>query len=504
MAGQFLNIEEAAARLGVTEADVRQLVDQRKISALRDTSGQKFRADDLDRYLSELAEEQDNSGVKSSHDTPEIALEAPATASQISDSGLSLDGLELDLEPDKSSPASVVIQDSLDDQDVAASKLSDSKPEGHVAEEPISLILDDDIELASGPSLPVGQTGNDEAEASLVIGDDIGDSDVGGTMDNGPATMAGGDDKLAVADNSGLAGSDLASAPSVIASSDAGIDIEGLDMSLAGDLSSVEPSDNDGLESPASVAPENEAQSLVVADSFAGDLDLESLVAASGVDDLASVVASDPASAPGSGLFGQDSGADDIGSGILVDSDPGSNADPGGQLSNVDMEGGLSLEGDEVKPWAVDLGEFLNDAEDDAHAATMLGTADQFDLDHEASGEDASQSADLASASGAGDSSMFAKSAGPGDSSFFGQELDDGPTGLTHGSEMLSSSQYGFGIDTTTFDGWQLTGLICCAVLLLVGGLLTFDLVRTIGSAGDTTIAKPLAGGLAQVFGWTQ
>jgi hypothetical protein len=165
------------------------------------------------------------------------------------------------------------------------------------------------------------------------------------------------------------------------------------------------------------------------------------------------------------------------------------------------MEGGLSLEGDEVKPWAVDLGEFLNDAEDDAHAATMLGTADQFDLGHEGSGDDPSQSADLASA---GDSSMFAKSTGPGDSSFFGQELDDGPTGLTQGSEMMSSSQYGFGVDTTTFDAWQVTGLICCAVLLLVGGLLTFDLVRTIGSAGDTTLANPLVGGLAQAFGWSQ
>ena len=52
---------------------------------------------------------------------------------------------------------------------------------------------------------------------------------------------------------------------------------------------------------------------------------------------------------------------------------------------------------DDVRPWAVDLGEFLNDAEDDAYAATMLGNADQFDLGHEGSGDDPSQSADLAS-----------------------------------------------------------------------------------------------------------
>ena len=77
MAGQFLSIEEAAAHLGKTEAEVRQLVDQRKISALRDTSGPKFRVDDLDRYLADLADE-----------TGEAAAD---------DSGLSLDGLELDL-----------------------------------------------------------------------------------------------------------------------------------------------------------------------------------------------------------------------------------------------------------------------------------------------------------------------------------------------------------------------------------------------------------------------
>ena len=51
--------------------------------------------------------------------------------------------------------------------------------------------------------------------------------------------------------------------------------------------------------------------------------------------------------------------------------------------SGVYMEGGLSLEGGEVKTWDVDLGEFLKDVEDDPDAATMLGTANEFDLDAE-------------------------------------------------------------------------------------------------------------------------
>ena len=491
MAGQFLNIEEAATHLGKTEAEVRQLVDQRKISALRDTSGQKFRADELDRYLAELADEVDSGEAVKSQAAVELDPHPQSPVESASDSGLSLDGLELDT--NDSSPASVIIPDP--DQGQVAASARPAATTGTTSEEPISLILDEEIELDSGPSLVADRPDGDGPDASLIIGDDIASS-----PDNGPATITGGDDELVLADDDGsLASKELANAPSLIAGSDAAIEIEGLDMSLAGDLSSIDLSGNDEAGKPTSA--NDAAPSLAVADSFADDLDLESLVAGSGLDDFASVVASEPTSAPGSGLFDKDSGIADVGSGILVDSDPGSNADPGSELSNVDMEGGLSLEGDEVKPWAVDLGEFLNDAEDDAHAATMLGTADQFDLGQDGSGDDPSQSAELASA---GDSSMFAKSAGPGDSSFFGQELDDAPTGLTHGSDMLSSSQYGFGVDTTNFDGWQVTGLICCAMLLLVGGLLTFDLVRTIGSTGDTTIAKPLAGGLAQIFDWVQ
>ncbi len=494
MAG-FLNLEEAAAHLGLTDEEVRTLVDKRKLQALRDTSGPKFRREELDRYLAELA---DDAAEATPSQTP------PSATAAEQDSGLSLDGLELDL--NDSSPASVIIQEPAIDvgpaEDAPAAATSSAGPE-----EAASLILDDDLELESSPDLvadvsesAAGPATEPEAEPSLVIGDDLDAS-----LIDGPATLAGADDfvedDLVLADDDSPSQSaDLANAQSVIVGGDDAdaLEISGLDMSLAGDLSAIELS---GVDAPAD-PPAGDAASLVIGDSFTGDLDMESLIAASGIKEAASIVASEPISAAGSGLFGDGSGAEDIGSGFLVDSDPGSNAGPGSELSNVDMEGGLSLEGDEVKPWAVDLGEFLNDAEDDAHAQTMLGTAGEFDLDAEGAADDPSQSADLASASGTGDS-MFDKSAGPGDSSFFGQDvLGDGPTDLTQQSEMLSSSQYGFGIDTTNFDGWQVAGLVCCALLLLVGGLLTFDLVRTIGSPADTTLSNPLVGGLASMFGW--
>jgi len=184
----------------------------------------------------------------------------------------------------------------------------------------------------------------------------------------------------------------------------------------------------------------------------------------------------------------------DFKSDIILEGDVGSEIGSG-----VFIEGGINLEGDDVKPWDVDLGEFMNDVEEDADAATMLGGNGEFDLDAEATADDPSQSADLASESQAGgNSSFFDQSQGPADSSFFDQ-AEAGPTPL---SEMASSSMLGPGLGATKFTGWQVTGLICCSLLLLFGGLLTFDLVRTIGSPNDMPLANPIVGGLAGVFGW--
>ena len=162
--------------------------------------------------------------------------------------------------------------------------------------------------------------------------------------------------------------------------------------------------------SAASGAAEEPAQSLLLGDSLSGDI--ESIVASDiFVDEgLASVVLE----TDGSGsLLVQGSGLKDnkeisgIESSGIIDSDPTiEGSDVGSAISGesgVIMEGGLSLEGDEVKAWDVDLGEFLNDIEEDPDAATMLGTANDFDLDAEGSStDDPSQSADLAS-SQAGD-----------------------------------------------------------------------------------------------------
>jgi excisionase family DNA binding protein len=475
MAGGFLNIAEAAAHLNISEDAVKQLVDQRKLFSLRDTSGLKFKHEELDRYL---------------EDQKEIGGADP-TASETPESEISLDGLELDLSNDDSSSQEKPQQT---DADI---------PPDVLEEKPGSEIGLGDLELESGLSLADSRSIDDgaieatgilptqEAEASLLIGGDLDGSDV-----DVPATLLGTNEELseAKAGNASPQDQDIENAKSVVIGEE--IEISGIDV----DLSDVGLADPVGTEEP--------AQSLVLGDSLAGDI--ESIVAsdifvdeglASAVfetDGSGSVVVQDS----GSILPGDVSGIIEDGSGIIDSDLTGEGSDVGSALSDVKMEGGLSLEDGKIQAWDVDLGEFLNDVEDDPDAATMLGTANEFDLDAEGSStDDPSQSADLAS-SQAGDS-MFDKSAGPGDSSFFGEEVGKDANPLTAGSDMLSSS-FGYIHDDAKFNGWQVTGLICCALLLLLGGLLTFDLVRTIGSSADTSLSNPLVGSLSQLFGWQQ
>ena len=479
MAGGFLDIAEAAAHLNISEDAVKQLVDQRKLFSLRDTSGLKFKREELDRYL---------------EDQKDI-LATDVTAPGNTESGLSLDGLELDLSDSESTS-----------QENNAQQPKADEPANVNDEQPDSEIGLGELELESGLSLAEGSNIDDgpaieatgilpaqEAEASLLIGGDLDSSDI-----DVPATLLGTNEEFSQAQDKDISPQEQ---DIEAASSDAlgkSVDISGIDI----DLSGVDIADSAAAEEP--------AQSLVLGDSLAGDI--ESIVASDIFIDegLASAVFETDGS--GSVVI-QDSGSieasnssdfiDDNETSGIIDSDPLSDgSDIGSAISDVKMEGGLSLEDGKIQAWDVDLGEFLNDVEDDPDAATMLGTANDFDLDAEGSStDDPSQSADLAS-SQAGDS-MFDKSAGPGDSSFFGDEVGQDAAPLTAASDMLSSSFALMG-DDARFNSLQVTGLICCALLLLVGGLLTFDLVRTIGSSADTSLSNPLVGSLSQLFGWRQ
>lgn len=94
-----------------------------------------------------------------------------------------------------------------------------------------------------------------------------------------------------------------------------------------------------------------------------------------------------------------------------------------------------------------------------------------------------------------------------GESSFFGTAIEGEGSQLTNdgsavdsGSVMLGGSPE-FTFDTP-FSGLQITGLVCCSLLLLCGGFVVFDLVRTIGSAEGPMLANPVLDQIAETFGW--
>lgn len=329
MAGGYLNIAEAAAHLNISEDAVKQLVDQRNLFPLRDTSGLKFKHEELDRYL----EDQTDIGA------------TDATAPATPESDISLSGLELDLSDAETPP-----------QDEDVQQTDADAPPNVLEEKPGSEIGIGDLELDSGLSLADSQSIDDgaieatgilptqEAEASLLIGGDLDGADV-----DVPATLLGTNEEIlqAQAGNASPQDQDIEKSENVVI--DEEIEVSGIDV----DLSDVGLADSVGTEEP--------AQSLVLGDSLAGDI--ESIVASDiFVDEgLASAVFETDESgslvSQGSGsiLAGDASGIIEDGSGIIDSDSLIDDSNVGSAISDVKMEGGLSLEDGKIQAWDVDL-----------------------------------------------------------------------------------------------------------------------------------------------------
>ena len=250
---------------------------------------------------------------------------------------------------------------------------------------------------------------------------------------------------------------------------------------------------------------------LVLADSVLGDdlesddLAIESIVGASspslGGSGISKASGSGDLTIELSGISSASSAASKSDSGIAGLSGPGLSgpglAGPGlGGLSGglgSGLSGGLgsgvSLGDSSLADSGVDLGSA-------ASAAKGAPSADDFELGGETT-DDESASVVIASDSEAGDSSFFGQTIG-GQSSSFGS--DDSSLGSAGSAEMLAFPTQM--LDEMSFSTWQIVGLVCCSLLLLFGGFIAYDLVRTIGSPESTTLSNPLLNSLAEIFGW--
>jgi len=157
------------------------------------------------------------------------------------------------------------------------------------------------------------------------------------------------------------------------------------------------------------------------------------------------------------------------------------------QLSGVNLSNAASA-GDDGS--GIDLGA-IDDQSGDAEGGTMLA-GDAFELGAVV-GEDESASVVIATDSESGDSSFFGAALAGGDSS---SSDDSSMQVATSGIQFSAEPFVG-----TSFSGLQICGLVSCALLLLVGGFICFDLVRSIGSVRGAAFSTPILDSLTTTFG---
>jgi len=199
-------------------------------------------------------------------------------------------------------------------------------------------------------------------------------------------------------------------------------------------------------------------------------------------------IGSQPSNAVGSNATGSLVLGSDVDPAVL--SGPLTNA--GAALSGA-LDSGLSLEDGDAAVSGIDIG-MLEGGELDEDGATALA-GDEFDLGDLDVDED--------------DGSVVAVEPESGDSSFFPIEASessdfsgDMPADAVAAGTDLGEIDAVDVVRDTRFSVWQICGLVCCALLLMTGGFVMFDLMRTIGSPGELSLSSPLLNPLSSVFGW--
>lgn len=317
------------------------------------------------------------------------------------------------------------------------------------------------------------------------------------------------DDKATPAGKSDAAAVDAAAGRTVTGSGNAA-EVSGLEIDM---------DENSGVSVFSDSPAANDAIAMTMlgtGDAIAGnfELDLDSVVGlsragGSAISGSASAASAGPATGAGKpGTFDLDlsdelavgSGPNQQGSnptgslvasgGNAIDLSNGPRSGPGSALSNI-VDSGLSLDDPDAAVSGIDLGP-LDDGLSAEDGGTQLA-GEAFDVDNGFDTDE--ESASVVAVEDSGDSSFFGT--GADDSSQFSTDLsaatDDVSATDVTGLDVVRDSKFSLA---------QVIGLVCCSLLLLTGGFVMFDLMRTIGSPGDLTLSSPLLNPLAGVFGW--
>jgi excisionase family DNA binding protein len=219
------------------------------------------------------------------------------------------------------------------------------------------------------------------------------------------------------------------------------------------------------------------------------DLALESIVSAS-APSLAGGPAAD------SGTLAID--LSNVGDSLVGGSLPGlaSGSGPGGSLAGA-IDSGLSLEGGGLDVSGIDLDADLKIGDAPGSAVESLGgslAGEAFELGADVGDEESA--------------SVVIPTEDTGDSSFFGAAIDDSASVSFGEASGAAAMPIGAGADfemtpaAPPFSVWQVVGLICCTLLLFVGGLVVFDVLATVRAPQGSPITSPLLTALADTFGW--
>ncbi|MGB0655777.1 MAG: hypothetical protein ACPGMQ_10125 [Pirellulales bacterium] len=162
----------------------------------------------------------------------------------------------------------------------------------------------------------------------------------------------------------------------------------------------------------------------------------------------------------------------------------------GDAVEQLSIEGGLSLEGDVIQAWDVDLGSFLTSVDSEDSDVTQAHRTEELC----GSSTVAIESSDGRSAGTLENQEIRRCHEGNNQKNAVSAEAmaAQRPEHELHDrvrDELIKSQSPADGM---RFNKWHVLGLVCCAALLLIGGLLTFDIVRAIYSPNDITTASPI------------
>ncbi len=459
MAGRFLSLEEAAQKLGLSVDDVHRLVDRKQVYPIRDGGGLKFKADDLDQYLRDQQEAAGTHDDRSAQPAEtEQSNAAPLELDVAADDSLTLDvEAMIELEP----ASALGVEAAAVEEPLSAIDVINVPVEGMASEHTsnVELMLDLDgtspsaVDATPAPR-PVANSPTSPADSVVVLEPDDAGSDALVLADgsHGDHVLDAGSGRISLERDDLELDSIIAASAASLVAADASPD----DGTLAIDLG--EPI----LGGPSGSKSHQEASGGLV---IGSDLDL-------------GIGSNGPSGRVGSAL------SDVLDSGVLIE------------------EKAVELEG--IQTWdEVDLG--IEDDDEDEGSLSIGGGGEQSsdDLGGSLGGDFDNDQFDLGSADDSGSVIM------PGDASeasdMFSASTDSsGFYGHTFAEVDLSETlgpPDGMSMDVR-FSTWQICGLICCSLILLIGGLITFDLVRTIGTSQATVLANPLLDAFAETFGW--